>query len=471
LPSRPAEASTCPQCESAAAAHPAPSSAGPVLTTRAPVSVTVVLVGINLFMFVAMVLKGASVMQPDVDQLLRWGANFGPLTIGGQWWRLLTAMFVHIGIVHMALNMWALWNLGTLAEYLYGAKTFLALYLLSGLAASLASLAHNPLVTTAGASGAIFGVAGALISTLYLAKLPTPRSALRTSLISLIVFAGYSLAYGFVKGGIDNGAHIGGLVSGLLLGAVLTMDFGRARRAAARLRPLVFPAFALVLAGGAYAVREVHTPVVRLEKAEEAFRRGDSDGALRELNEVLRARPKYAPAWFLMGTAYVRNHQDDKAEAAFRRAAELNPKNPAPLAQLGVMYLRAHRYEQAREMFHQITVVNPKDADAQVNLGVTLNLMGRGEEALASFRRATELNPKLPLAWYNFGLASMNLKHYDDAVDAFVHTTKLMPKDAEAWIWLANAYEAKGMREQADAAYMTGYKLRAAMRPRPARAR
>jgi len=231
----------------------------------------------------------------------------------------------------------------------------------------------------------------------------------------------------------------------------------------------VFPAFALVLAGGAYAVREVHTPVVGLQKAEEAFRKGDSAGALRELSQVVQARPKYAPAWFLMATVYVRNHEDDKAEAAFRRAAELNPKNPAPLAQLGVMYLRAKRYEQAREMFHQITVVNPKDADAQVNLGVTLNLLGRNDEALASFRRATELNPKLPLAWYNFGLASMNQKHYDDAVDAFVHTTKLAPKDAEVWIWLANAYEAKGIREKADEAYMTGYKLRAASRPRQAR--
>jgi Flp pilus assembly protein TadD len=372
--------------------------------------------------------------------------------------------------VHLALNMWALWNLGMLAEYLYGSKTFLALYLLSGLAASLASLAHNPLGPSAGASGAIFGVAGALIATLYLGKLPTPRSALRTTLVSLVVFAGYSLAYGFVKGGIDNGAHIGGLVSGLLLGAVLTMDFGRARRAA-RLRPLVFPVFALMLAGGAYAVRQVHMPVVGLVQAEKAFRNGDSASALRELDQVVLARPKYAPAWFLMATVYVRNHQDDKAEAAFRRAVELNPKNPAALAQLGVLYLRQKRYEPARQVFQQITVVNPKDADAQVNLGVTLNLLGRGEEALASFRRATELNPKLALAWYNFGLASMNLKRYDDAVTAFKHTTQLAPKDAEAWIWLANAYEAKGMREEADAAYMTAYKLRATMRPRTARAK
>ncbi|HEX9121431.1 MAG TPA: rhomboid family intramembrane serine protease, partial [Terriglobales bacterium] len=152
-------------------------------------SITAVLVAINVLIFIAMVVKGASVTQPTSDQLLRWGANFGPLTLTGQWWRLLTAMFVHIGIVHLALNMWCLWELGTLAEYLYGPKTFLALYLLSGLAASIVSIGHNPLVVTAGASGAIFGLAGALIATLYLGKLPAPRRALRISLVSLLVFA------------------------------------------------------------------------------------------------------------------------------------------------------------------------------------------------------------------------------------------------------------------------------------------
>ena len=127
---------------------------------------TAVLVAISVLIFIAMVAKGASVTQPTSDQLLRWGANFGPLTLTGQWWRLLTAMFVHIGLVHLALNMWCLWQLGLLAEYLYGPKTFLALYVMSGLAASIVSLARNPLVVTAGASGAIFGLAGALIATL-----------------------------------------------------------------------------------------------------------------------------------------------------------------------------------------------------------------------------------------------------------------------------------------------------------------
>ncbi len=425
---------------------------------------TGVLVAINVIWFIAMVAKGASLTQPTTDQLLRWGANFGPLTLTGQWWRLLTAMFVHIGIVHLALNMWCLWDLGLLAEYLYGRRTFLALYLMSGLAASVVSLARNSLVVSAGASGAIFGLAGALIATLYLGRLAAPRGALRTSLISLLAFAGYNLAYGFFKGGIDNGAHIGGLISGLLLGSVLSLDFRQHTGRLARVRPILFPAFAVLVLAGAMAVRYAHAPVVRLEHAEQQLRRGDNAAALRELNDLIKSRPNYAPAYLLLGGTYVRLRQPDKAEDAFERAAQLNPKDSAVLAQLGVLYLRDRRYEQARQSFQRIAQLNPNDAEAQINLGVTLNLLGRGDEALASFRRATQLNPKLPLAWFNFGLGSMNAKHYDDAVDAFTHTTQLAPKDAEAWIWLANAYQAKGMTEEADKAYLTGYKLRAAMR-------
>ncbi len=430
------------------------------------VPLTYVLVGINVLVFLAMVVKGASVMQPTSDQILRWGANFGPLTLTGQWWRLLTAMFVHIGLVHLALNMWCLWQLGLLAEYLYGPKTFLALYMMSGLAASIVSLARNPLVVSAGASGAIFGIAGALIATLYLGKLAAPRGAWRTSLISLVAFAGYNLAFGFLARGIDIGAHIGGLLSGLLLGSVLSVDFRRQAPRLSRIRPMVFPAFAIVLLAGAVAVRFAHMPVVRLEHAEQQLRKGDNAGALRELTEVVKDRPNYVPAWMLLGNAYLRTQQDSQAEAAFQRAAQLNPKNPAVLAQLGVLYLRDKRYEPARQAFQQLTELNPNDAEAQVNLGVALNQLGHSDQALARFRKATELNPNLPLAWYNLGLGSMNVQRYDDAVNAFSRTTKLAPKDAEAWIWLANAYQAKGMTEQADAAYLTGYKLRAAMKPR-----
>ncbi|MBZ5628062.1 MAG: rhomboid family intramembrane serine protease [Acidobacteriia bacterium] len=466
-PSRAAAASTCPECATTALSSAEPKTAGPVLTPRTPVPITLLLVGINVLLFIAMVVKGVSVTQPTSDQILRWGANFGPLTLQGQWWRLLTAMFVHIGIVHLALNMWALWNLGMLAEYLYGPKTFLALYLLSGLAASLVSIGRNPLAVSAGASGAIFGLAGALIATLYLAHLPTPRSALRSGLVSLIVFAGYSLVYGFLKGGIDNGAHVGGLVSGLLLGSVLSKDFPRQAPRSSPIRPILFPAFAVLLVVGIVAVRYVHMPVVRLDKAEQDLRKGDNAAAMRELNEVVKARPKYAAAWALMGTVYARNREPDKAEAAFQRAAQLQPDSPVAWKQLGLLYLQNRRYEQAKAIYQKLAQLSPKDADVRLKLGFVQAELGDSEAALASFRNATSLAPNLPATWFNFGLAAMNLKHYDDAVEAFTRETKLAPRDAEAWIWLANAYQAKGMTDKADAAYLTGYRLRAAMK-RPA---
>ena len=438
-----------------------------MLTTRTPVPVTGVLVAINVIFFIAMVIKGASVTQPTPDQLLRWGANFGPLTLTGQWWRLLTAMFVHIGIVHLALNMWCLWDLGLLAEYLYGRKTFLALYLVSGLAASVVSLTHNPLVVTAGASGAIFGLAGALIATLYLGRLTAPRGALRTSLISLLAFAGYNLVYGFLKGGIDNGAHIGGLISGLALGTVLSADFRPLGPRMVRLRSMIFPAFAALVLLGALTVRYVHAPVVRMDHAEQQLRQGNSAAALNELNDVIKSRPNYAAAWAMMGTVYASNRQFDKAEQAFQRAAQLQPDNPVTLKQLGILYLGTRRFELAKATYERLAQLTPKDVDVQVKLGYVQGELGDLERAAVSFRTATTLAPKSPVAWFNFGLASMNLKRYDDAVDAFSHTTKLAPQDAEAWIWLANAYQAKGMTEQADAAYLTGYKLRRGTRRGP----
>src|SRR5689334_18840379 len=218
--------STCADCVAAQPVPAAPPESRSFLRqTPAHFNVTAVLIVLNVLVFVAMVLRGVSIMQPNSEQLLRWGANFGPLTLDHQWWRLLTAVFLHIGIVHLAVNMWCLWNLGSLAEDLYGSRAYLAVYILSGLAGSIASLGRNALVVSAGASGAIFGVAGALIATLYLAKLSAARHALRISLISLVVFAAYSIGYGFVKGGMDNGAHVGGLVAGLVMGAVLSRDF------------------------------------------------------------------------------------------------------------------------------------------------------------------------------------------------------------------------------------------------------
>ena len=105
---------------------------------------TYLLVGINCGVFLAMVFNGVSAVDPTIDQLMRWGAdNAGYVLIDGQWLRILTAMFVHVGILHLATNMWCLWNLGLLAEPLIGWAGLLAAYVLTGAAGNLLSTLVN----------------------------------------------------------------------------------------------------------------------------------------------------------------------------------------------------------------------------------------------------------------------------------------------------------------------------------------
>jgi rhomboid protease GluP len=202
--------------------------------------VTQAILGINVAVFVAMTLAGVSPLDPTGQQLVDWGANFGPYTIGGQWWRLLTCVFVHIGIPHIALNMWCLWGLGRLAESVYDRWTFGAVYLITGVAASVASLAWNPIGVSAGASGAIFGIAGALISAFYVGEFSLPKAVVSGLLMSVLKFAGYNLVLGAFLGHTDNAAHVGGLVTGLILGALIARLAPQRDEAGRRIGILLF---------------------------------------------------------------------------------------------------------------------------------------------------------------------------------------------------------------------------------------
>lgn len=179
--------------------------------------ITPILININILIFIVMLISGVHIMAPEHQDLLDWGANFKPLTLEGQWWRLFTACFLHIGILHLLLNMYALVYIGLLLEPYLGRSRFLAAYLISGIAASMTSLWWHDLTISAGASGAIFGIYGvflALLTTNLLDK--AVKKALMTS---VAIFVSYNILNGFKpNSGIDNAAHIGGLLSGLFIG-------------------------------------------------------------------------------------------------------------------------------------------------------------------------------------------------------------------------------------------------------------
>ena len=213
---------------------------------------TYVLVGINCAVYLAMVVHGVSAINPTTDQLMHWGAdNAGSVLINGEWWRIVTAMFVHVGILHLATNMWCLWNLGLLAEPVMGSAGVISVYLLTGAAGNLLSTLvnwvsfHNapggPLFPVgAGASGAVFGIAGALIVLLKSHRLPVPPFELKKLRRSVIYFAALNLVLGFsinigthvVGSGvnIDNMAHLGGCTCGLLFAAPMVPRIGSPKK-------------------------------------------------------------------------------------------------------------------------------------------------------------------------------------------------------------------------------------------------
>ncbi|HEY4049797.1 MAG TPA: rhomboid family intramembrane serine protease [Acidobacteriaceae bacterium] len=229
---------------------------------------TYALVAVNCLVYLAMMVSGVSWKNPSVTDLLRWGANAGPyVLIGHQWWRLITAAFVHAGPLHIATNMWCLWNLGLLGEPLLGAFGILAVYLLSGAAGNLLSIALHPGVPNGpagivgvGASGAVFGLAGVLIVLLKSPLLPVPPVELRQLRRSVINFAILNFVFGastlffpsVVR--IDNMAHLGGFLCGFALGIPLVPRIGAPRNQFLIRRRIAYGGMTLLLLVFAFGI-------------------------------------------------------------------------------------------------------------------------------------------------------------------------------------------------------------------------
>jgi membrane associated rhomboid family serine protease len=191
---------------------------GVVITTDA--LVTKILVAINVIVYLITVAQGSGINSPGGSLFDRW-LLFGPLVAQGDWWRLITSTFLHVGLWHIVFNMWALLWLGAAVEGAIGRWRFLLLYLASGLAGSAGALVWSPHSPTVGASGAIFGMLGAGLILEYRATGQLAGSFMTMLVINLIFTFGFSSF-------ISVGGHVGGLIGGLL-GTAVIVSRGRFR--------------------------------------------------------------------------------------------------------------------------------------------------------------------------------------------------------------------------------------------------
>jgi rhomboid protease GluP len=185
------------------------------------VYVTWALIAINVAVWIAMVATGTKPLSPTTMDLLHWGADYAPRTTHGQWWRPFSAMFLHAGIIHLVMNMIVLASIGPFMERLLGNVGFFALYLFAGMTGSLLSLLHAPTVVSVGASGAIFGLYGALVGFLLRSHGTLPKDILQQLLRMAGAFVVYNFLFGLGVKGIDQAAHVGGLVGGFVGGVLL----------------------------------------------------------------------------------------------------------------------------------------------------------------------------------------------------------------------------------------------------------
>jgi len=189
---------------------------------RSPYTVTVALIAINVLVFLAMVASGVSFTQPTPLDVFKWGGDFGPATVGAhEWWRLLTSCFLHFGIVHIGMNMYVLYLIGPFIETVFGRTRYLPIYFIAGLAGSIVSVWVHPTAVSAGASGAIFGLYGAVFGFLLIKRRSLNPAAMKSIGKSAGIFILYNIAYGSISGTTDLSAHLGGLVAGFLAGMVL----------------------------------------------------------------------------------------------------------------------------------------------------------------------------------------------------------------------------------------------------------
>lgn len=284
--------------------------------------VTTALMAINIIAYIGQVLSG--------DALTIWGVNSGPFTLNGEYWRLFTAGFLHGGIIHIAVNMWCLWSLGRLSERLFGKWQTFAIYMLTGVGGALLSLASNPNHSELGASGAVFGIVGAVMAGVKFGDLNISTGEKRAIFSSVVSFAVLNFVLGFsgfgssVFGRVDNMCHLGGFVSGLLVGLPLGA-FAR-RHQLLQLATVVITGLVL-FAGGHELVQTHGGPAAQKGLAIREVQRGNYQAAAEYLEKYTADDPHDEQALLILGQIYVLTNQRDQAINAFQRALQANPNS------------------------------------------------------------------------------------------------------------------------------------------------
>ncbi|WP_163526363.1 rhomboid family intramembrane serine protease [Halobacillus ihumii] len=314
---------------------------------------TYVLLVLNVLMYLFIEFKGSST---SIVTLIEYGAKYNPAIVNGEWWRILSSMFLHIGTLHLLMNMLALYYLGTAVERIYGTLRFTWIYFMAGIFGGIASFMLNPQVA-AGASGAIFGLFGAL---LYFG-VHYKRLFLRTMGYNLFIVIGINLAFGLLVPQVDNGAHMGGLIGGFIASAICNLP-KKKQWLLQTVAVLIYTvSMGLMLFFGIQQVDNRSYALVQVQ-----------------LSQNLIEEQNYREA-ISMTTDALSNPGDYQAELLFNRS---------------YAYTKTEQYAKAVEDLVRVTDLDPEFAEAHYNLALLYRQAGKAEKAETLANKAARLKPE-----------------------------------------------------------------------------
>ncbi|MBU6079655.1 rhomboid family protein [Allobacillus halotolerans] len=314
-----------------------------------------ILIALNLFIFMYMESVGSSTNTKD---LIDFGAKYNPAIVEGEWWRIFTSMFLHIGAMHLFMNMMALYFLGEAVERIFGSKRFLFIYLFAGLFGGVASFATNDAIA-AGASGAIFGLFGALL----FFGVHYKRLFFQTMGSSLFIVIGINLVFGFTIPQIDNGAHLGGLIGGFIASQIVHLPYKKAivKQFAATLIYVVIIAGLVVY--GVNRADSLDNPHTFSATAQELISEGSYDETIELVNDELDRGSEEAYLYFYRGIAYFEKSEIDLAEDDFHTAVEIDRDFAEAFFNLAVVHSRLMEAEEALKYAEKAIELQPDNEE------------------------------------------------------------------------------------------------------------
>src|SRR5690625_2764443 len=301
---------------------------------------TFLLIAINIFLFILLEFRGGSM---DVPNLINMGAKYNPAMIEGEWWRAFTSMFLHIGFLHLFMNMLALYFLGVLLERIYGTKRFIVIYILSGIGGSLTSFAFSTSIS-AGASGALFGLFGALLFFGVNYKNLFFQTMGKNVIFILIL----NLVIGIVIPNIDMGAHLGGLITGFLAATITSLPKKRNYKFSSLAMVAYLIIISILVVFGINA--NENDPLYLLMQTEENNNDEKYELAIETATEGLDSSSDVeASLLFQRAYAYGELDEPDLAQADLEKSVEIESHFPEAYHNLAIIYYEKNDIDQAKK--------------------------------------------------------------------------------------------------------------------------